>query len=243
MIANYFSAVKKLITQVEDEEIQQMQLAAEMISQTIQNDGIIYMFGCGHSHILTEDMYYRAGGLVPVQPILHEPLMLHEGPVTSSKLEKTNNYAASFISEYDITSRDLVIVISTSGRNPVPVDVALYAATRGARTIGVTSVEYSSSQDSRHIAGKKLMDSVDLVIDNHAPAGDALMSHPDMDEKFASSSTAVGSTILNGLFSEAIHMMKDQGHDPPIFMSGNLEGTAEHNQKLIEKYRDKLKLD
>lgn len=243
MITDYFSKIKKLLTLIENEEFKQIELAAEMVSQTIQNEGIIYMFGCGHSHILTEDMYYRAGGLVPIQPILHEPLMLHEGPITSSKLEKSNDYADSFINNYNITSQDLIIVISTSGRNPVPVDVALYASKKGARTIGITSIEYSSSQESRHIAGKKLMDCVDLVIDNHAPAGDALLSHPDMNVKFASSSTVIGSAILNSMFAEAIHMMKEQKYDPPIFMSGNLEGTAEHNQKLIEKFKDKVKLD
>lgn len=243
MIVKYFEEVKKLLNQIEQQEIEEMNRAAEMISKAVQNDGIIYMFGCGHSHILTEDMYYRAGGLVPVQPILHEPLMLHEGPVTSSKLEKTNQYAATFINDFNITDQDLVILISTSGRNPVPVDVAIYANNRGAKTIGVTSIEYSSSQTSRHHDGKKLMDVVDIVINNHAPPGDAMMSHPKMAEKFTSSSTVIGSAILNSIFAEAINRMKNAGYEPPIFMSGNLEDTSEHNQALIEKYKDRVKLD
>lgn len=243
MIHEYFETVNRLLKIIEVNEIQNMKSAAQMISDVIQNDGVVYMFGCGHSHILTEDMYYRAGGLVPVQPILHEPVMLHEGPVTSSKLEKTNDYAWTFITDYPITSRDLVIVISTSGRNPVPVDVALYAEEKGAKTIGITSVEYSSSQTSRHTGGKKLMDCVDLVIDNHAPPGDAVMSHPDIPEKFSSSSTATGSMILNSVFSEAIFIMKSDNYDPPIFLSGNLDGSSDHNQTLIDKYKDRVKLD
>jgi uncharacterized phosphosugar-binding protein len=243
MIVKYFEEVKKLLNQIEQQEIEEMNRAAEMISKVVQNDGIIYMFGCGHSHILTEDMYYRAGGLVPVQPILHEPLMLHEGPVTSSELEKTNQYAATFIKDFNITDQDLVIIISTSGRNPVPVDVAIYANAKGAKTIGITSIKYSSSQTSRHHDGKKLMEVVDIVINNYAPPGDAMMSHPKMAEKFTSSSTVIGSAILNSIFAEAINRMKNAGYEPPIFMSGNLEGTSEHNQALIEKYKDRVKLD
>lgn len=88
MIEQYFDKVKDLLTMVENEEANVMKRASEKIAESLQNDKIIHLFGCGHSHLLTEEVYYRAGGLAPVHPILHEPLMLHEGAVKSSQIER-----------------------------------------------------------------------------------------------------------------------------------------------------------
>lgn len=227
---------------VEKEEMEVMEKAAKKVAKAIESDGVIHLFGCGHSHILTEEVYYRAGGLVPMHPILHEPLMLHEGAVRSSTLERQNNYAANFMEEQGIEAGDIVFVISTSGRNPVPVDVANYAKQQGAYVIGITSITYSSSQPSRHTSGKHLFDAVDLVIDNHAPVGDALLSHEKVKVPFAPSSTVIGAAILNALFAKAIEEMAEQDVEPPIFLSGNIEGADEHNQQLVKKYSKRVKL-
>src|SRR5699024_11098286 len=127
MISNYFTKIKKLLETVETKEGEVLKQASYKVSETIQNGGVIHLFGCGHSHILTEEVYYRAGGLVPIHPILHEPLMLHEGAVQSSLNQRKNDYAESFMLDQDIRKGDLIFVISTSGRNPVPVDVAKIA--------------------------------------------------------------------------------------------------------------------
>ena len=103
------------------------------------NEGIVHVFGCGHSHMLGEEVFYRAGGLAPVRVIFHEPAMLHEGAVTSSAIERKNDYAVTFMKEEDIRPTDVVIVVSTSGKNPVPIDVALYAKQQGADVIGIGS--------------------------------------------------------------------------------------------------------
>lgn len=227
---------------VEKEEMEVMEKAAKKVAKAIESDGVIHLFGCGHSHILTEEVYYRAGGLVPMHPILHEPLMLHEGAVRSSTLERQNNYAANFIEDQGIEAGDIVFVISTSGRNPVPVDVANFAKQQGAYVIGITSITYSSSQPSRHTSGKYLFDAVDLVIDNHAPVGDALLSHERVKVPFAPSSTVIGAAILNALFAKAIEEMAEQDFEPPIFLSGNIEGADEHNQQLVKKYSKRVKL-
>ncbi|QTN00648.1 sugar isomerase domain-containing protein [Sediminibacillus dalangtanensis] len=242
MLANYFEKVHSLLQVIEEKEFTALREAAEKISASLQNDGVIHLFGCGHSHILTEEVYYRAGGLVPVHPILHEPLMLHEGAVRSSTLERKNDYAAKFMEEQDIRQGDIMVVLSTSGRNPVPVDVAGIAKEKGAFVIGITSIQYSQSQPSRHTSGKHLFDAVDFVIDNHAPVGDALLSHPEVQVNFAPSSTVIGAAIINGLFAEAIKRMSEDGFQPPVFLSGNIEGADEHNQQLIEKYSDRVTL-
>src|SRR5699024_4891750 len=154
MIHDYFNKIEELLTTVENTETDTMKKVATVVSEAIQNDGIIHLFGCGHSHILTEEVYYRAGGLVPIHPILHEPLMLHEGATRSSSLERKNDYAKDFMEGQDIRKNDVMFVISTSGRNPVPVDVAKIAKEKGAYIVAITSIEYSQSQPSRHTSGE-----------------------------------------------------------------------------------------
>ena len=242
MINNYFDKIKDLLAKVQKEEHNVMIQADHKVAETIQNGGVIHLFGCGHSHILTEEVYYRAGGLVPIHPILHEPLMLHEGAVRSSTYERKNDYAKTFMQAQDIRDGDVIFVISTSGRNPVPVDVAHLAKEKGAFVIGITSIEYSSSQPSRHISGELLLDAADLVINNHAPEGDALLSHIDVDVRFSPSSTVIGSTILNAVFAQSIKLMAENNFEPPVFLSGNIEGADDHNEKLIDKYKERIKL-
>lgn len=242
MITHYMKKIDQLLQIVQKEETSVMDEAAKQMSQAIQSGNIVHLFGSGHSHMLTEELFYRAGGLVPIQPILHEPLMLHKGAVKSSTLEREANYAQTFMDKQDIRSGDVLFVISTSGRNAVPIDVAKIGKKAGAYVIGLTSVEYSSSQPSRHKSGKLLHEVVDLVIDSHVPIGDALLGHENVAIQFAPSSTVIGATILNAIVAEAINDMANNNFTPPIFLSGNIEGADAHNNKLIDTYRDRIKL-
>jgi uncharacterized phosphosugar-binding protein len=242
MLTQYFDKAKEKLELVEETQKESLQKAAEKVAEVIQNGGIVQLFGCGHSHILTEEVFYRAGGLVPIKPILVEPLMLHEGALRSSHLERQNDLAAEFLKEQDIRPEDLVFVLSTSGRNPVPVDVAQEAKSQGAFVVGITSLEYSQSQPSRHKSGKHLYNSVDLVIDNHSSKGDAALSYEKVAVPFAPTSTVVGAVILNAIFAEAIKIMADKGFEPPIFLSGNIDGADEHNNKLVEEYKGRISL-
>ncbi len=242
MIDHYFLKINELIKIIMNNEKEKMITAAEKVAESIINEGIIHLFGCGHSHILTEEVFYRAGGLVPISPIFHEPLMLHEGAVTSSVIERKNDYAESFMKEADIQKNDISFVLSTSGRNPVPADVAIHMKEKGVYVIGITSKEYSTSQPSRHKEGHYLYNSVDLYIDNHAPIGDALLEYDKVKVKFTPSSTIIGAFILNSIFAQAIKNIADKGYEPPIFLSGNLEGADQHNKRLIDKYSKRIKL-
>ncbi|AIM16276.1 SIS domain-containing protein [Neobacillus sedimentimangrovi] len=242
MLSQYFEIAKKKIELVEKTEKGKMQKVAEKVAEVIQKGGIIQLFGCGHSHLLTEEVFYRAGGLVPIKPIFVEPLMLHEGALRSSQLERQNDYAAEFLHKQDIRPEDLVFVLSTSGRNPVPVDVALFAKEKGAFVVGITSLEYSKSQPSRHKSGRHLYNSVDVVIDNHSSKGDAALSYEKVMEPFGATSTVTGAVILNAVLAEAIKIMADNGFQPPVFLSGNIDGADDHNHQLIEKYRGRIPL-
>jgi uncharacterized phosphosugar-binding protein len=242
MLKQYFDSAKERLNLVKENEYDNLMISAEKVANAIMNGGIIQLFGCGHSHILTEEVFYRAGGLVPIKPILIEPLMLHEGALRSSQLERKNDYAEGFLKKQDFQTNDVVFVISTSGRNPVPVDVAQAAKEKGAFVVGITSLEYSQSQPSRHKSGKHLFNSVDLVIDNYSVKGDAILSYEKVSVPFAPTSTVVGAVILNAIFAEAIKIMADHGFEPPIFLSGNIDGADSHNDSLVEKYRERIEL-
>lgn len=242
MLHTYFEHIRRMLNQVEEREAEKIIKAAQKTAETIMEGGIIHLFGCGHSHILTEEVFYRAGGLVPLRPIFVEKLMLHEGAVRSSELERQNGLAASFMSEQDIRPGEVMFVLSTSGRNPVPIDTAQIAKQKGAFTIGITSLEYSQSQPSRHVSGKHLFNSVDLAIDNYSVKGDAVLTHPGSPVPFTPTSTVIGAAILNGILAEAIAVMIEQGYEPPVYLSGNIDGADDHNGRLVERYRDRIPL-
>ncbi|MBU9673798.1 SIS domain-containing protein [Planococcus sp. CP5-4] len=242
MLTAYFEKIKEKLQAIEACEKENMAEAARKVAEAIKQGNIVQLFGCGHSHILTEEVFFRAGGLVPIKPILIEPLMLHEGAVTSSQLERQPDYAASFLAEQDFRPGDVLIVLSTSGRNPVPVDVAHHAREKGVYVIGLTSLAYSQSQPSRHSSGKHLYNSVDLAIDNHSVAGDAILSDAKVKVPFGPTSTVTGAAILNAVFAEAIALMAAEGFEPPVFLSGNIDGADGHNHRLVEKYRNRIPL-
>jgi uncharacterized phosphosugar-binding protein len=242
LLHEYMTRIREMLDLVEQTETEAMMQAAVKVADCIEQDGIVHLFGCGHSHILTEEVFYRAGGLVPLHPILYEPLMLHEGAVRSSELERQNGLAGTFMDGQDIRPGEVFFVLSTSGRNAVPVDVALIAKERGAYTIGITSIEYSKSQPPRHASGKRLYEVVDLFLNNYAVMGDAALSHPNVAVPFAPTSTVLGAAMLNAVLAEAIRIMAERGFDPPIFLSGNIDGADRHNAELLARYRERIPL-
>lgn len=240
LLMDYFNGIRAKLREVETEQQEAMLRAADEVARSIKADGLIFLFGSGHSHILAEEMFYRAGGLAPVRPILPENLMLHKGAFSSSKLERQNGYASTFMKKEQIGPNDVVIVISTSGINPVPIDVALIAKEKGAFVIGLTSRTYSEQTPSKHESGYRLYEVVDLVLDNRIDKGDAMIKHEELPMKFGPGSTVIGACMLNGIFVQAINQMVDQGLEPPVFLSGNAEGTDVHNTQLITKYRERI---
>ncbi|AQT83794.1 putative sugar isomerase [Paenibacillus larvae subsp. larvae] len=242
MLQQYFTKVQELLDVVLAEEQQQMKKTGDLLAKTIENDGVIYMFGSGHSHILTEEVFYRAGGLAPVYPILIEPLMLHLGAAASSQNERKNDYVRSHLEGYPISDRDALIVISTSGLNPVPVDVALFARERGAIVMAITSTAYAATQHSRHKAGLFLKDAADIVLDNHVPEGDAVLGLPETLVKFASVSSIVGIAMIQGMLAECISKLSANNADIPVFKSGNVTGADDYNSRLLEQFSEKIPL-
>ena len=235
-VHTYMAAVQVILEQVSQNETDALDHAATAMVEAIRADGMIYLFGTGHSHMLAEEGHYRAGGLAPVCPILATSLMLHESATLSSDYERLTGLAPLVLSRYAPTDRDVMIIFSNSGVNAVPVEMALAAKEQGLTVIGVTSLQYSRQAPLSPL-GKRLYEIVDIVIDNHIPPGDAIVAIGETGLSTGPASTMVGAFILNSLLTETVWRLQAGGAVPPVYISSNMPGAGEHNPVLIERYK------
>ncbi len=214
---------------------------ASVMADSIINDGMIHVTGCGHSQMFALEMFFRAGGLVQVNAILPPVLALHPYAPMSTYAERQHGLAAIALDgEKEIWPGDVLIVVSTSGRNPVPVEFALEGKKRGLTVIGLTSKIFSDAVTSRHCSGQKLMDVCDHVLDMGGIPGDAIIPVPGHDFRTGSISSVVGFSLLNTLVGECVEQIVSRGGIPKIWRSVNSEHADEHNQKNIDNYRSRI---
>ena len=240
LLDQYADKLIGVICTLRDTQRENILAAARLAADTICHDGIIYVFGCGHSHLLAEEVFYRAGGLACVSPIVNEPLMLHESAIGSGKLEKTQGLAPSVLEGYEFGSHDLLIIASTSGVNGVPVEVAVEAKNRGVKVIGISSGAYDSVPP-RNMHGIHLSQAVDLSIDNAVPYGDACLQPEGLETKTTPVSTVAGAYILHSILTEAVQLAVNAGASVPVFTSANIVGGNDKNQALFDKYAPRIK--
>ena len=164
MYERYFDAVDGILRKVRDANRESIPRAASLMADTIAADGIIHAFGSGHSQLLAIELAGRAGGLAAMQVILDPG---------QGKAETIEGYAATLLRDFSLESRDCLIVISNSGRNPSPIEMAMLGRERGLPVIAVTAADFSRSVSSRHSSGKRLLDVADVVLDTCGAAGDA----------------------------------------------------------------------
>lgn len=214
-------------------------VAADRLALCIAAGGIVHVFGSGHSAMLAQEVFHRAGGLVPFNAMLDINLTIF-GTSHATKLERLEGYDPAVLSNHDVRAGDVAIVISTSGVNPVPIEVAEAARAAGALVIALTSAEAYHEAASRHSSGRKLADVADLVLDSHVPHGDAAVEAGG--GAVGATSTVLGAVALNLLVVETARLLGEAGHPVPTFASQNLPGGDEHNASLIERYRDRLPL-
>lgn len=207
--------------------------AETMIVEAARRNGRVYVFGTGHSHMLAEEVHYRAGGLAITVPVLAGPIMLHEGAVAGTVYERTPGMVRPILERYAIGPGDVLVIASNSGVNAAPLEAARYGRERGALIIAITSVSYSTSAAK---GGTRLADLADLVLDNGAPPGDAVLSLPDSEQRVGPVSTAIGAAILNAILAGAAARLSADG-DAPIYLSANMPGAADINARLVAQYR------
>ena len=214
--------------------------AARVIAESIKNDGILHVFGCGHSQMFGEELCFRTGGLGAVNAIMLPHYGIYPNHRLSQLMERHEGFAKTVLDMMEPKSQDVMLVVSVSGRNPAGIDMALAAKERGMKTIAFTSLDYSSKVTSRHSSGKLLKDVSDIVVDVCGIKGDAVLEHPALKEKFCSPSTIVTMSILVGMIGEVIEILANEGIKPDIWMSGNLDEGDEHNAKIAQKYKGRV---
>ncbi len=237
----YFEQAIAVLRGVMESQRAGIERAAEMLVETVAGGQAVFSFGASHSFIVTEELVYRTGGLMLINPIYPHGMNLSVRPMTlTSRLERVPGLGAALLHEAPARSGDLLLLTSTSGRNAVIIDMALAARERGIRVIGLTAVAYSRSVDSRHPSGRKLMDLCDLVLDNGAPAGDAAVAVAGFPQKIGALSTVTGCAVANAVVVAAVEKMVARGLTPPVFVSANLDGGDEHNARLLSENRDRI---
>ena len=236
MIKKYENEVIKRIKLISKYQEKQIVLSAQKFYEVYKGNGIIYLFGTGHSHMLAEEGHFRAGGFAPICPILFSGLMLHEGSILSSEVERTKGITTSVLNNYNIKSNDLLVIFTNSGVNQAPLEAALYAKKLNCFTIGISSLEYSKIAPKSNI-NSVLCDVVNIFIDNYGPPGDALVE-VDEFKKVSPFSTISGSFILNSIISCVGELCKDEKLFP-FYISGNMPKANEHNKKLLKLYKNR----
>jgi uncharacterized phosphosugar-binding protein len=236
------TAINNLLNKIVELEIENIHKAAILVANSLANDGILYTFGTGHSHVIAEDVAYRAGGLAPVDPILEPSLTGHQHVVKSEFMERVEGIAGVTLEYYGVQERDVLIVISNSGRNAAPIEIADLAREKGIPVIAVTSLSHSRHTTSRHSSGKKLYEIADVVIDNHCPKGDCLIRPNEKYPSIGPGSGIAGMFIIHYIIILTIQELIERGIDPPIFTSGNLDEGYCLNKKYLEHYRGRIKI-
>ncbi|MDE1549305.1 SIS domain-containing protein [Jeotgalibaca caeni] len=242
MTFEYFDKIKELLEVVEQEESTAIQATIDLMVETIERKNAIFAFGASHAGILTQELYYRAGGLMTINPIFGKEVLLDVEPVThTSQMERLVGYGTTLANKTPFAEGDLLILHSVSGRNPVTIELAMEAQKKNVRTVGITNLTYSKEVSSRHPSGKNLYAYCDVVIDNHGDIGDAVCSIEGLEQKVGPSSTVVGATVLNTIVVETVKKLVENGMEkPPIFYSANLDGGDELNRALYERYQDSI---
>jgi len=221
LLRRYFNSITEALQAVLLNE-QQVSGAAELVARSLASGGVIHILGTGHSHMLAEEAFYRAGGLMAVNPILDTGLMLHESALKSTGFERLPGYAQVLLSDRDLAPEDVVIIASNSGRNAAPVEAAELVKEAGCQLIAMTSLQHSKQVPSRAPSGKKLYEIADLVIDTHVPYGDASLAITGLAENMGPLSSIVGMAALNAVLALAAQLLVSEGNPPEIIVSANV---------------------
>lgn len=221
--------------EVQQANAEALATAGSAIGASLAAGGVLHTFGSGHSAILARELVHRAGGLAPVSAIT-DP--------TGGWPEKLPGYGsrlfARYEEQYGFQPGEVVIVISNSGRNPSPIEIAFEAKARGGRVVAVTGLPMSRKTSSLHPSGKRLFEIADHVLDTLGETGDAVIPVPGEPLRTGPMSSVSGVLLLNLLALETIDWMLGHEHRPPLLQSANTEGGAERNAELSARYRGRL---
>ena len=237
----YLKNIYALLEKLENTQEEVIDQVSEACAEAIYNGGLLYFFGTGHSHMICEEPFYRAGGLGCVSPILETDLMLHEGASKSSSYERVEGLGNVVISHTDVGKGDVLFLISNSGRNCAVIDAALEAKKRGAITVAITSINHSSNVTSRHSGGKNLYQVCDYVLDNGGIKGDASVKLEGLEQMIAPTSSVLDITLVNLIVVNTTEKLIARGMVPPVFTSANTDEGDKANKSILETYKPRIR--
>lgn len=229
---SYCRSVRDQLDRIASGQRPVIQQAAAWIEEAFARGRFLWTFGTGHSHLLALEMFYRAGGLVRVIPILDEDLMLHRSASRSTELERTTGRAGLLLDRYGVAGGDVLLIVSNGGRNAVPIEMAQGGRTRGARVVALTNLAQSRAWPSRHSSGRHLADVADVVINNEGVDGDAVVEVGGAGLRVGPTSTVTGAFALNLLAVQVIENTLARGRCPEVFVSSNADGEARNTDPI-----------
>ncbi|MET9698831.1 SIS domain-containing protein [Streptomyces sp. NPDC006529] len=242
LAGQFIDAAIGLLERVREEESSNIAGAGAVIADAVAAGNRLFAFGAGHSSLPAMDVVYRAGGLA-LMNFLAVPgtAGIDVMPATlGSALERVDGLAAAVLDSSPAADGDVLVIISLSGRNALPVEMAMNARAIGLKVIGVTSVAYATETRSRHASGTFLRDHCDIVLDSKIAVGDAELSLEGIDAPFAPASTVVTSAIMQAVMAAAAGDLAARGIEPPLLRSGNVDGGHEWNGRVMQEYGDRI---
>jgi uncharacterized phosphosugar-binding protein len=236
----YRDQVVDIIDRLLDAQSPAFDAARDAIAGALASNHLLYVAGSGHSHILAEEVFYRAGGIAAAQAILDPELMLHLGAERSTQLEREEGRAERVLADYPVGPGDVVVIASNSGRNAYPIEMAMAAKARGATTIALTSLTHAHQTSSRHHSGKMLYEVADLVLDNGGAYGDASLTVGD-GLRMGPTSTLVGVFILNALIADAVDLLGERGIGVDVYQSANMQDAEASAHEMIRRWQTRIR--
>jgi uncharacterized phosphosugar-binding protein len=235
-MSGYFAAVHHLLEALENEQAPAIDAAAAAIARSIEGGGVLHVFGSGHSMLAAIEASVRAGGLAAVN-LLYDAALSPVQPAHVSTIEREHGYAETILDRADVRRNEVVAVVSNSGINAVPIELTLGAQQRGLTVVAVTSMPHSSRVSSRHESGRRLFEVADIVIDTKTPYGDTTVEAGGYAT--GAVSTILASAAVHAVTITVMELLAEAGLDVPVLISQNVDDSDDHNERLLQRYRDR----
>lgn len=242
---NYFKTMQDVVSKVLETQGEAIMKAAEILADTTEKGGIIYGFGTGHSHLVTDDAFWRAATPANYCALLEQSATGSFEITKSYYVENTYGIGKLIVDYHRITPDDCMIIISNSGNNIAPVDAAIRAKEKGIPVVAITAVEYSDFLKTKHKDGEKLKDVADVVLDNCSLIGDAAVDIEGFPMKVGSTSTIPNVFLQNAILTQMVELLVQRGFEPDVYYNGHMafmdENCADHNDKIVDKYFHRIR--
>ncbi len=237
----YLSIAAGIVQKVAATQLNHIEQAAQICANTIIDDGLVFLWGGGHSRMSVEEMFPRIGSFPGFFPMVELALTFYtnvtgsDGLEQSFFIERQEGYADAILSNYEFAPQDALLCFSSTGINGVVIDMALRAKAAGIPVIAVTSVAHAETTPTRHSSGKKLKEIADVVIDNCTPAGDAVVDIPGLKYKVSPTSTIGATAVVNALKARTAEIMVEKGVEPVVLTSPHFVDRQEEARAQLQR--------